>query len=56
MPRVKEKKATKVGIKRIRIIKAKKLNNNPITAVTLRLLNPQPTPQEQLSTSIASQS
>ena len=37
MPQAKEKKATKVGIKRIRIIKTKKLNNNPITAVTLCL-------------------
>ena len=40
MPQAKEKKATKVGIKRIRIIKAKKLNNNPITAVILCLFNP----------------
>ena len=40
MPQVKEKKATKIEIKRIRIVKAKKLNNNPITAVTLCLLNP----------------
>jgi hypothetical protein len=40
MPRVKERKATKVGIKRIRIVKAKKLNNNPITVVTPYLLNP----------------
>ena len=40
MPQVKERKATKVEIKRIRIAKAKKLNNNPITAVILRLLNP----------------
>ncbi len=37
MPRVKERKATKVGMKRIKIAKAKKLNNNPITAVTLYL-------------------
>ena len=40
MPRAKEKKATKVGIKRIKITKIKKLNNNPITAVIPRLLNP----------------
>ena len=39
MPRAKERKATKVEIKRIKIIKAKKLNN-PIMAITLRLLNP----------------
>ena len=44
MPQAKEKKATKIEIKRIKIIKAKKLNNNPITAVILRLLNPQFTP------------
>ena len=40
MPRAKEKKATKVEIKRIRITKAKKLNNNPITVVILCLFNP----------------
>ena len=40
MPQIKEKKATKIGIKRIKIIKAKKLNNNPITAVILYLFNP----------------
>ena len=37
MPRAKERKATRIKIKRIKIAKAKKLNNNPITAVTLRL-------------------
>ena len=37
MPQAKERKATKVKIKRIRITKAKKLNNNPIMAVTLCL-------------------
>ena len=56
MPRAKERKATKVGMKRIRIAKAKKLNDNPITAITPRLLNPQPTPQEQPNTSVAPQS
>ena len=40
MPRAKEKKATKVEIKRIRIIKVEKLKNNSIIAVILRLLNP----------------
>ena len=39
MPRAKERKATKVKIKRIKIIKAKKLNNNFIIAVTLYLFN-----------------
>ena len=37
MPQAKERKATKIRIKRIRITKTKKLNNNPITAVTLCL-------------------
>jgi hypothetical protein len=37
---VKERKATKMGIKRIRIAKAKKLNNNSIIVVTLCLFNP----------------
>ena len=40
MPRTKERKATKVEIKKIRIAKAKKLNNNPIIVVTLYLFNP----------------
>ena len=40
MPQAKEKKATKVGMKRIKIIKTKKLNNNPIMAVILYLFNP----------------
>ena len=40
MPQAKKKKATKIKIKRIKITKAKKLNNNPITAVILCLFNP----------------
>ena len=40
MPQAKERKATKVKIKKIKIIIAKKLNNNPITAIILRLFNP----------------
>ena len=40
MPQAKEKKATKMGIKRIRIAKAKKLNDNPIMAVIPCLFNP----------------
>ena len=43
MPRVKERKITKVIIKKLKNVKANKLNQNPITVVTLYL----PTPQEQ---------
>jgi hypothetical protein len=40
MPPVKERKATKVGIKRIKIAKTKKLNDNFIIAIIPRLFNP----------------
>ena len=43
MPRAKERKITKVAMKRLKNVKANKLNQNPIAAVTPRL----PTPQEQ---------
>jgi len=46
MPRAKERKITKVAMKRLKNAKANKLNQNPITAVTPRL----PTPQEQPNT------
>ena len=46
MPQAKERKITKIAIKKLKNVKANKLNQNPITAVTLCLL----TPQEQLNT------
>ena len=52
MPRAKERKITKVAMKRLKNVKANKLNQNPITAVTPRL----PTPQEQPNTGETSQS
>ena len=39
MPRVKERKAIKIKIKKLILTKAKKLNNNFIIAVTLCLFN-----------------
>jgi len=52
MPRAKERKITKVAMKRLKNTKANKLNQNPITAVTLYL----PTPQEQPNINKTSQS
>ena len=40
MPQAKEKKAIKVGIKKIKIIKIIKLNNNSIIVIILYLFNP----------------
>ena len=37
MPELKKRKVIKVGIKKLRNIKANKLNNNPIIVATLRL-------------------
>ena len=46
MPQAKERKIIKVVIKKLKNVKANKLNQNPIIAVTPYLL----TPQEQLNT------
>ena len=40
MPQAKERKITKVAIKKLKNIKANKLNQNPIIAVTLYLPTP----------------
>ena len=40
MPRAKERKIIKVAMKKLKIAKANKLNQNPITAVTLCLPTP----------------
>ena len=44
MPQIKERKITKIVIKKLKNVKANKLNQNPIIVVTLCLSTPQEQP------------